>query len=404
MVSSGSMRRWLLWCSVALPLVASDPTDLLSTIKKRDLELQRQKNAAESTQLELSWINPVTLSYTDSRNDQFKSTQKRRELVVSVDQPIFKSGGIWAAIEYAKANRKVGDLTIASQERRLIKEVVAALFNLRKNTLQIEKQKLLVANDRIDIERKKERYLSGDLDSGFMDQAILKKNQDTLQLYALQDSRAQLYKRFKDLSDADPTTLKLPTFQLMSKEAFLKRHIDVTLEKEKVEKRDYFKTMTYARYLPTLSLQASYVKPYENNFYYTGGNLFDLTHDYHTYGFRITMPVDINSLYTIESAKVDYLSAKVALLDRRREAGNTYEAALKRLDVLERMIALAKEDERLYTSLVDSTQEKLEAGELTVYDLKTMKNSKKIRQIDQRIFAIDKQLVLLDLFEKYGRE
>ena len=195
---------------------ARAPDDLLSALKRESLKLQHEKNAADSGQLEFSWINPVSLSYTDSRNDQFDRTQKRREFVVNVDQPIFKSGGIWAAVKYSKATRKVGDLNVEIQRRQLVKQVVATLFNFRKNRYQIEKQKLLIENDRIDIERKKERYLSGDLDSGFLDQAILKKNRDTLQLYVLQDTTAQLHKQFRDLSDADPATFPLPHFSLMS--------------------------------------------------------------------------------------------------------------------------------------------------------------------------------------------
>ena len=402
MVSQGSPLRWIA-SSLLLAgtlLASGDPSELLSSLKRQSLELQHQKNAADSTQLEFSWINPITLGYYDSRNTQFDHTQKRREFSVTVDQPIFKSGGIWYAVKYAKASRNVGDLTIEAQKRQLIKQVVATLFNFHKNRYQIEKQKLLIENDRIDIQRKKEQYLSGDLDSGFLDQAILKKNQDTLNLYVLQDTRAQLFRQFRDLSDADPETIDLPRFRLLDKERFLKYHIDLRTQEEAIRQKKYFNVMTWARYLPTLSVQASYVKPYENSYFFTGGNLYDLTDDYYTYGFRLSMPLDINAFSTVESTKVDYLNAKVQLLDKRREADNAFEAAMKRLKVLDRMIALSKEDEKLYGSLVESTREQVEAGEMTVYDLETMKNSKRIRQLDQKIFDLDKQLVLLDLYEK----
>jgi hypothetical protein len=402
------MRRWLLCSLLAASLLGAEeanrtPDDLLSALKRESLRLQHEKNAADSGQLEFSWINPVMLSYTDSRNDQFDTTQKRREFVVSVDQPIFKSGGIWAAVKYAKATRHVGDLGIEAQRRQLVKQVVATLFNFKKNHYQIEKQKLLIENDRIDIERKKEQYLSGDLDSGFLDQAILKKNQDTLQLYVLQDTKAQLHKQFRDLSDADPDTIPLPHFTVMSEEDFLARHIDLKRIENEIVQKDYFNTMTWARYMPTLSVQASYIKPYENSYLFYSGTFPGVTDPYWNYGFRISMPLDINSYHTIESTRLDYLSAKVALQDSRREADNMYEATMKRLKVLDRMIALSKEDEKLYASLVESTKEQVEAGDLTIYDLQTMENSRRIRQLDQRIFELDKQLVLLDLYEKsYG--
>ena len=397
----GSKLRWILCSLLAASLLqAGEIDDLLSALKRKSLELQHEKNVADSGELEFSWVNPINLSYTDNRNEQFDTTQKRREFAVVVDQPIFKSGGIWYAVKYAKATRQVGDLSIEAERRRLIKQVVAVLFNFKKNAYQIQKQKLMIENDRLDIERKREQYLSGDLDSGFLDQAILKKNQDTLNLYVLQDTKAQLHKQFNDLSDADPATIELPHFSLMDRQTFLKNHIDLARQKEEIDQKNYFNTMTWARYMPTLSVQASYVKPYENNFFFTGGNVYDLTDDYYTYGFRISMPLDIKSYYTIESTKVDYLHARVKLDDSRREADNTYAATLKRLEVLDRMIELSKEDEALYSSLVTSTREKVEAGEMTIYDLETMENSKRIRQLDQKIFNLDKQLVLLDLYEK----
>jgi len=159
--------------------------------------------------------------------------------------------------------------------------------------------------------------------------------------------------------------------------------------------------MTVARFLPTLSVNAGYTRPFENDFYGSGGNWPNASTDaYYTYGFRLTMPLDINTFSTIESARLDAMAAAVAMQDKRREADNAYEAAMKRLAVIKRMIALSKEDEQLYDSLVASTKEKVDAGEMTVYDLKTMENSKRVRQLDQKIFEIQRQLVLLDLYEK----
>ncbi|MCF6201866.1 MAG: TolC family protein, partial [Hydrogenimonas sp.] len=118
MVSSGLSVRSLL-CSllVGSALFASDPADLLSTLQSDSFKLQQEKNSADSGQLEYSWINPVTISYDYSHSNQFDRTQINRSLSVRVDQPIFKSGGIWYAVKYAKATRRVGALTIEAQRR-----------------------------------------------------------------------------------------------------------------------------------------------------------------------------------------------------------------------------------------------------------------------------------------------
>jgi outer membrane protein TolC len=412
LVSNVSKRRWLR-CSLPISLfgsllalllagqalAAADADELLSTLKRKQLELGRQKNSADSGQLEYSWINPINLRYSDSRSTQFDRTQKNRAFSVSVDQPIFKSGGIWYAVKYAKASRRVGNLGVEAQRRALIKQAVAALINIRKNGYQIKKQKLLIENDRIDVLRKKEQFLSGDLDSGFLDQAILKKNQDTLALYALEDASSSLYMQFSNLSDLDPEKAQLPRFSLMTQQRFMADNVDLAQARAQILQKDYFNTMTWARYLLTVSLQGSYVKPYENSSVF-GGSLPHALDAYTNYGFSISMPIDVTSYHTIESSRVDYLRAKVDLADRKREAANSYENVRQRVVIIDRKIELAKEDEKLYDSLVQSTSEKVEAGEMTPYDLKTMENSRTIRQLDQKIYDLERQLVLLDLYEK----
>ncbi|WP_456389805.1 TolC family protein [Hydrogenimonas sp.] len=399
-----SKRRWLLFSlSAALlsghALMGAEADTLLSMFKQKQLELDRKKSSADSGQLEYSWINPIRLRYSDSRSTQFDRTQTNRAFSVTVDQPIFKSGGIWYAIKYAKATRRVGYLGVETQRRTLIKQTVAALINIRKNEYQIEKQRLLIENDRIDILRKKEQFLSGDLDSGFLDQAILKKNQDTLALYGLQDILSSLHTQFSNLSDMDPNRVRLPRFTLMTKKRFMKDNVDLAQARAQIDQKSYFETMTWARYLVTLSLQGSYVKPYENSSVF-GGSIPHALDAYTNYGFSISIPIDVTSYYTIESSRVDYLRAKIDLADKRREASNGYENVRKRIAIVDRKISLAREDENLYDSLVKSTSEKVEAGEMTQYDLETMENSRTIRRLDQKIYDLEKQLVLLDLYEK----
>ena len=384
---------------VATSLYAGEANKLLSSLKLETLQLKLNKNSTDSKKLEYSWINPITVSYGYTTTNQFSRTLTNKSLSVSVDQPIFKSGGIWYAVKYAKATKRVGDLGVEAERRALIKQVVSTLFNLKKSEYQIKKQKLLIENDKIDIERKKEQFLSGDLDSSFLDQAILKKNQDIMTLYTLQDTKTKLELSFKNLSDLDPYGVKLPRFTLMQRDVFLKNNVNLAIAKEQIVQKDYFNTMTWTRYMPTLSLQASYIKPYEYGSVFAT-SLPNALDPYYTYGFRISLPIDITSYHNIQSTKADYLKAKIELLDKKREAKNEYSSVLERLRIVDKKLKLSIDDEKLYTSLVKSTKEKVKVGEMTLYDLKNLENSKMIRQIDQKIFDLDKQLVLLELYEK----
>ena len=151
--------------------------------------------------------------------------------------------------------------------------------------------------------------------------------------------------------------------------------------------------------MPTLSLQGSWIKPYKNGSIYLS-SYPNATKSYYVYGFRLSMPIDITSYHTIESTRADYLRAKVELNDKKIEAENLYRSVLERLEVIDKKVELAKEDEALYASLVESTKQKVEAGEMTAFDLQTMENSRAIRILDRKIYEIERQLVLLDLYEK----
>lgn len=389
-------------CSVLLAAslhAGTKPESLLSTLKESSFALQHEKNSAESGKLEYSWINPITVGYDYSKSNQFDRTQINRSLSVRVDQPIFKSGGIWYAVKYAKASRIVGDIGIEAQKRAMVKLALSSLFNIKKSQLQIKKQKLLIENDRIDIERKKEQYLSGDLDGSFLDQAILQKNRDTMALFSLEEGLASFRKSFADLSDLDPQKVKLPHFSLVSEDSFLKNNIDLALSAEEIEQKEYFNIMTWTRYMPTLSVQGSWVKPYKNGSIYLS-SYPNATKSYYVYGFRISIPIDVTSYHAIESARADYLRAKIDHDDKKIEASNLYGEVLKRLNIVEKKVELAKEDEALYESLVKRTEEKVKAGEMTIFDLQTMENSREIRVLDRKIYEIEKQLILLDLYEK----
>jgi len=67
---------------------------------------------------------------------------------------------------------------------------------------------------------------------------------------------------------------------------------------------------------------------------------------------------------------------------------------------IEAKIALSKENEALYDTLLADTREQFAAGFKTQYDVDLMANSKRIEVLSQRSYEIDRQLELLNLYEK----
>jgi len=380
-----------------LPFILFADENILSSLKQKEFDIDLKKSEVESKKLRDSWINPINMSYSHTKNDQYGLDQESKIFRISIDQPIFKSGGIYFAIKYANANGKFSKLSVKEQKNELIANALNLLYSYRKTKFLIQKQKLLIENAKIDVLRKKEQYLSGIIDSSFLDQAILTKNQNELKLIELQSSLEDIYKKFKDISDANPDSLKLPNLTLIDEKDFLSNNIGIKKSKEDEKVKRYFKNMTIARYLPSFSLTASYnIQENKGSFFMPSGK-----ESYKEYGFKITMPLfDINSFRNIESTKLDFLKSKLLIDDIRRAEKNRYKNALRKLKLIEKKIELTKDDIRLYSKLLEDTKEQFAAGEKTVYDVDTMRNSLKSRELDMKIYEIEKNIVLLDIYKR----
>ncbi len=110
------------------------------------------------------------------------------------------------------------------------------------------------------------------------------------------------------------------------------------------------------------------------------------------------MPIDINSLSDIESAKVEKLKAAVEVIDRKNTVDEEYNWIQNSLGILDKKIVLAIKDETVYKNLYRLTKNLADAGEKTSFDADVMYNSLQIRKIDQQIYKIDKQVQLLKLY------
>jgi len=110
------------------------------------------------------------------------------------------------------------------------------------------------------------------------------------------------------------------------------------------------------------------------------------------------MPLDINSFSDIEAAKVEKLRAATQVLDRKDTVREEYQWIDNSLHILDRKIALARKDQKVYQNLLKLTKDLVSAGEKTTLDADIMSNSLKIRKLDQQIYGIDKQLKLLQLY------
>ena len=192
----------------------------------------------------------------------------------------------------------------------------------------------------------------------------------------------------------NPNNLRLPKVKMLSKKNYKDGNLDLKKDVLRQEEASYNSKMTVTKYLPTLSVQGQYTNGDLNPLFPNNG----MNERYYNYGFSVSMPIDINAFSDIEASKVANLRAATQILERKDTIEQEYKWIKNSLTILDRRINLAKKDEKVYSNLLRSTKDLVDAGEKTSLDSDIMSNSLNIRKLDQQIYYIDKQLKLLQLY------
>jgi hypothetical protein len=365
-----------------------------SILSKKRLEifdLSKKQIEENSSKLKKDWINPVNYTYSKVYGDKY-DTEKS---FISVDQPIFKTGGIYKAIKYANAQRLYSHLDLDLQKKAMIKDTTTILFNIHKLQLQIKKQELLVKNGEIDIQRKKEQVLNGFSDTSLLDNAILDTNTKRNALADLVYQKEELIDQFSTYASGNYETFTLPKFKIINKDIFIKNNLNLLKSKADISSKKDFSWMTISKYLPTVSATYDYTKYHSSN-----NPTINTADDVQNYGIKVTMPLDTRTFNDIQSTRIDYLKAKLDFDNQILEQENYFKSKLSKIKMIDSKIAIAKNDYVLYNSLLDVIMEEKEAELKTQSDVDTLLNSKKIRELDLKIYNIDKQIELLDIYSK----
>ncbi|MEA3314458.1 MAG: TolC family protein [Campylobacterota bacterium] len=378
---------------VAINLNSSE--DILSNSKNKILDYNYQKSIEDSEKLRNDWVNPITYRYTYNKNENYTTTKSS----INISQPIFKSGGIYYAIKYASSVKNLSEISIENQRKELIKQTVNILFQINKININIEKQKLLIENSKIDIDRKKEQVLNGIIDTSFLDNAILDKNIKQNSLIDLEYQKELLVHNLSTLSDKTYDKFELPVLELLDKDEFLETNIYTKELQYDIDKSYWMKNMVISNYLPTVNFTADYSK------YHNIDNNPALDEDWnYNIGFNISMPLDIRYSNSIQSAKISYLIEKTNLEDKKQSELVIYKNALSKIDSIDKKIKITEDNIKLYDSLLEQLIEQQEVGMKTQADVMTMVNSKQIKLLDMKTLYFDKQIELLEIYARVENE
>ncbi len=372
----------------------------ISDLKQEQFKYDYEKNKAEGSILRDSWIAPLQLNYKYSRSKPLSRELTSQSAAIRMDQPIFQSGGIIYGIKFANASKLYSDYSIDVAKHKMIKDTVSILMQIKQVDLKEEAQKLQITNSQINLAQKTEQYLNGQLDSGFLDDAIIQVNSVKQALLDIQTSKEKLINQFSILSDLSYENAKIPNLALISMDAFLEHNIVLKQNAAAIKKNGYYKNVTIAKYLPKVNLTAGY-NWNDSEQFFGGETVINNTSSYYDYGLRVNVPIDINTFRDIESIKIDYLKAQVVQKDKERELTALFSQVLHNIKNFDNKIALSNESMDIYKKLLDDTEELFLAGYKTQYDVDTLKNSLEMQKIDSKVYEIDKQLELLTLYEMY---
>jgi len=375
--------------------------DYISDNKKKQFSYDYEKIKLESSKLRDSWIAPLRLNYTYSKSNPYENTQTSQSASLRMDQAIFQSGGIYYGIKFAQASKIYSNYSVDVAKRKLTKDAISLLMQIKQIDLRAKKQQFLIKNSEISLEQKKEQYLSGQLDSGFLDNAIIERNFVIQALYDIQTNKERLISRFEALSDTNYKNITIPFLESLNQEKFLKHNIILNMSDSEIEKNRYSKDVTIAKYLPRISVTAAYSWQSSS---VLGTNFVTPETNYYNYGIKATIPIDINTFSDIESSKVDFLKSKVVKEDKIIQLKAIFEQVMQNISNFEKKKLLSVENKDIYAKLLKDTITLYEAGQKTSYDVDLLSNSVNIQEIDFKIFEIDKQLELLTLYEMYKND
>ena len=374
-------------------LFAVDLDNYLSDNYNELFDTELQKSFYDSKFNSLSWVSPIVLSFQRTWNTKIEgSSSPMNSYSIGIDQPIFKSGGIYYGIKFAKANYHLANANIVKKRQELIAKAIELLYKIRQTKLRIQKLKLQIANSRIEIDSKDELFNAGLVGSVDLDRAMANRDEAEIAMLDMKANLEELKGAFRKLSSKNPEHLRLPKLRMLSKSRFLSSNTELDVANAEALAKEYQAKMTRSKYLPTVSVGARYTKVSKAQ---------PFTKDkFANYSLTVSMPISLNVGNDLERAKLDTMISKIKARNSQKSAVEDYKIVAKKVAIIDRRVALAKKEARVYARLLRSIRNLYKAGQKSKRDVDAIRNSLKIKQLDAKIYRIQKQIELLKLYAK----
>ena len=367
--------------------------DILSKEKEKLFNLQKEIAKKEAKKQKTQWISPIYLNASFSKNSPVGGVNtKIRDFYLSLRQDIFRSGGIFYAIEYAKALKDSNLLNIDLKRASLIKRAYILKAQIERDNLKLKKLKLLLENRKIDVLIVKEKFKAGDADIARLNETILREEQTREDIVTLENIlRKEVFELKKLIGDKSSFKMEYKDIPLLSKKEYIKNSIEILIKRSEIEAKRKALFVKKTLYLPKVSFDGRFGYQSISSFSKEDGREY-------SFGLNVKMPIDYNEKRDIEISRLNYLQSKLSKKDRERELSLEYDKRLNSIKSYKEKIELAKKREKLYRELYDFTKEQVKAGMKTNWDLKSLSNSLKMQKLEEKI---QKYNILIEKFSLY---
>lgn len=345
------------------------------------LKLKREKILQDIDFEKNSWISPLTIwTSINNAKDTLGSDSKTKSAGVDLSQDVFRSGAIEYSIEKAEALGKTNMLGVDIEESNYLKRLYTLLCQIRRDTLKLKQSELILKNRDIDLFIIKEKYKAGSTDiTEFNRAGIDKKHSQSDVIAAKNTLQNETHELKKIIKNGNIDSIKVPDVELISKDEYLKNHLELLRYEAKDESEEAAWKVTRSSYLPKLTLNASY------GYSDAKSDIYNKNGDNYRYGAMLSMPLSINYKSAIESDYLQMLQTKTTYLDQKLELEQEYDMRVESIVSYNEKTKIADEMLKLYNDLYSFTQSQVNAGYKSSFELESLRNSVEIEKLEKEM-------------------
>lgn len=353
----------------------------ISKQKTQLLQLKRQKIQEDTDIGKKSWISPLIMSASINKSSDVNDRQSEtKNAGVDWSQDIFRSGGIYYAIDKAEALGQFNMFGVDVEEANYLKDIYTFQAKIQRDLLKKRQSELTLKNRDIDLFIIEQKYKVGKADISELNRATIDRDRARTDLIDVKNTlRNEVYGMKKLIGLQKAETVVLPDIPFISKQEYLKQHLELLKYAAQDKSYDAMWKITRSSYLPKLTLNASL------GYSDINGDTSDASGDNYRYGAVLSMPLDINTNAAVESERLGLMQTRVAQQDRKMELEQEYEMRLATIADYEEKIGVADEMLKMYNELYGFTQSQVKAGFKSAYELESLGNSVEIQELEKEM-------------------